>query len=77
MVAFMWLIELMLPIAVWIVKKFIGALDADHEARKAFLAFLEIMEDAGLMSVKLHDQDRAQLEDLRARRKKLQAEATQ
>ena len=41
------------------------------EAKKSFLEFVDSMESLGLASVNLNDDDRAQIDELRARRNKL------
>ena len=62
------LIKLLLPLGMWLLTKFFEKIASDTEAKKKFLEFIEAMERDQLASVKLNDDDRAQLDDLKRRR---------
>lgn len=69
-----WLVELLLPVGLWILKSFFQKMENDKEAKKQFLIFVDAMERDQLASVKLNDDDRAQLAELKRRRELLRKE---
>lgn len=48
-----------------------GKVKASDESKKAFLSFVAAIENDSLASINLNDQDRKQLNELKARRDKL------
>ena len=67
--------ELLLKFGLPLLIKMIGAIilkgQKNEAVKKSYLEFIDTMEHFGLASVNLNDDDRAQVDELRARRNRI------
>lgn len=62
------LIKIALPLALWLLTMFFEGVSNEKESKKRFLLFVDAVNRDGLASTKLHDDDAAQLDELKRRR---------